>query len=258
MSDTTFTGERLHAGEELFSVDLARHRAAYGFARESAQGVRVLDLGCGSGYGAAWLADVSRLVVGVDRISPDSASRHRNVRYVRADLGALPLARESFDLIVSFQVIEHLHDPGDYLDAIARMLKSAGTALITTPNLLTSDRVNPFHVHEYLAEELALRLRANFRDVAMWGVTAPPPVARYLEARLRRIRRIMKLDPLGLRDRLPRAWIEWLFGRLAIVVRRGIQRSDGLPEVGWEDFPIRPLDPDCIDLLAICRDPIRK
>ncbi len=91
MSDVTFTGERLHAGSGLFGVDLARHRAAYVFASELAAGTRVLDLGCGSGYGAAELSRVAPGLVGVDRVAPDSASRADTVSYVRADIASLPL-----------------------------------------------------------------------------------------------------------------------------------------------------------------------
>ena len=255
MGDESFTGERLHAGDELFRVDLARHQAAYRFAREQVTGHAVLDLGCGSGHGTAALDGSAPLVVGLDRVRPDAANRRAAACYVRADLNHLPLAASVFDLVVSFQVIEHLEDPGDYLRGIARAVKPGGVALITTPNLLTSDRENPYHVHEYTADELAECLLDHFQDVQMKGVGASPPVARYLDARLARIRRITRLDPLRLRQRLPRPLIEWLFARFAILVRRGIRSSDGLPDVDWRDFPIGAADNACIDLLAVCRRP---
>jgi SAM-dependent methyltransferase len=258
MSDAAFTGERLHAGRELFRVDLARHRAAYRFAMEQAAKSHVLDLGCGSGYGTAELAEVTSSIVGIDRSAPDASARKGPARYVRADLNAIPLVPACFDLVVSFQVIEHLRDPTNYLDGIARLLRPHGTALITTLNRLKSDGVNPYHVHEYVAAELAECLRRHFQKVEMRGVGATPPVARYLGAKLKRIQRITRLDPLRLRERLPRGLAEWLFGRFAILVRRGIQRDEGLPEVSWHDFPIGPADDACLDLLAICHDPITR
>ena len=72
MSQVTFTGERLHEGSRLFGVDLARHHAAYEFAAARAAGLSVIDLGCGSGYGAAKLVSSSASLVGLDRIAPDS------------------------------------------------------------------------------------------------------------------------------------------------------------------------------------------
>jgi len=250
-----FTGERLHEGGELFQVDLARHRAAYEFARARAPGGPVLDAGCGSGYGTASLAESLSPVVGVDRVRPDPSFRHVGAGFVRADVEALPLVPESFDMVLSFQVIEHLRDPGPYLRELARVVRRDGTVLVTTPNRLTSDGMNPFHVHEYVADELAERLREQFAHVEMRGVGASPDAARYLAARLRRLRMMARLDPLALRDRLPRWLVEWLFGRLAVVLRRGLQRRGELPRVTPADFPVGPATVDCVDLLAVCRGP---
>jgi SAM-dependent methyltransferase len=250
-----FTGERLHQGDALFAVDLARHEAAYEVAKARIGEGRVLDLGCGSGYGAAGLAASSARVVALDRVPPDPASRRAGVHFVRADLGAVPLAPGVFELVASFQVIEHLVDPNPYLEAIARCLVPGGTAILTTPNLLTSDGVNPYHVHEYAAEELETLLRSRFDEVEMHGIGASEPVRRYLEARSRRIRRIVRLDPLRLRDRLPRALVERLFALFAVLVRRRTGASEGTPEASWRDFPVGPADERCLDLLAICRAP---
>lgn len=255
MTVTSFTGERLHAGQGLFGVDLARHRAAYVFAAGMAAGRSVLELGCGSGYGTAEIAASSSFVVGVDRVTPDPSARVPSAYYVRADLNGVPIRSASFDLAVSFQVIEHLPDPNLYLRAISAALRPSGTALITTPNRLTSDGENPYHVREYVGSELAECVAPYFDDVELRGIGATPAVARYLEARLERIRRITRLDPLGLRRRLPRPLVEWLFARFALLVRRGIRRDEGLPPAAPEDFPIGPADDRCVDLLAICRHP---
>lgn len=259
MSRLLFTGERLHEGNELFGVDLVRHRAAYVHAiqRARAEGRRrILELGCGTGYGTAELADALPRVIAIDRVSPDPAARQGGAHFVRADLSGIPLAPGRFDMVLSFQVIEHLEDPTSYLESIARLLEPGGSALITTPNLLTSDRENPFHVHEYTADELAHRLRDHFHEVELLGVTATPEPMAYYDERLRRIGSIVKLDPLGLRRILPRRLIDWLFGRFALIVRRGIQQSDGLPDVSLADFPIVPANDRCLDLLAVCRGPI--
>lgn len=253
MTRVAFTGERLHEGDALFGVDLARHQAAYELARRHAAGARVLDLGCGTGYGTAGLAEAAGFTMGVDRIAPDPSARHGTARFLRADLAGIPLRPACFDLVVSFQVIEHLRDPGPYLEAIAACLAPGGTALLSTPNRLTSDGVNPFHVREYLADELAGVLRRHFEDVELRGVAAGPAVADYFESRLRRIRRIVRLDPLRLRERLPRRLVESLFALFARGVRRGIARNEGLPDASWRDFPIGPADDACLDLVATCR-----
>jgi SAM-dependent methyltransferase len=223
VNDTPFTGERLHEGSDLFAVDLARHHAAYEIARRELGPGWTLDLGCGSGYGTRSLSHPDLKVAGLDRV-------------------------------VSFQVVEHLEDPSEYIDAIATLLRPDGLALITTPNLLTSDGVNPFHVHEYRADELAARLSERFDEVEMQGIGLSPNVAPYFAQRLERIEKIMRIDPLGLRNLLPQGLVTWLFAKGALLVRRGIQESDsGMPEATVEDFPIGAADAADIDLLAVCR-----
>lgn len=257
-SDLRFTGERLHAGESLFGIDLMRHRAAYRFAIDLAgeRGAeRVLELGSGTGYGTAELAAELPSVIAVDRVAPLDAGRTSGARFLRADLTAMPLRGRPFDLALSFQVIEHLNDPMPYLGAMSAHLDPDGSALVTTPNRLVSDGENPFHVHEYEADELTLLLSRFFEEVEMLGVSATGEAARYHEARLTRIQRIVRLDPLGLRHRMPRSLVEGLFSRLALWVRRDIAGDEGLPEVTLADFPIGPVAPDSLDLLACCRGP---
>jgi SAM-dependent methyltransferase len=252
-----FTGERLHAGDELFAVDLARHRAAYAYARAQIRAGRALDLGSGSGHGASQLGGAGAMVVGIDRVAPDTASRSGEVGacFARADLRSLPFCDATFDLIVSFQVIEHLEDPSDYLVAIARLLKPDGLAILTTPNARMSDGVNPYHVHEYLADELASRLNAYFEEVEMHGVGMSDAVRAHMAARSRRIRRILRLDPLRLRDRMSPALAQALFSWFAVLVRRGMRSSTASPEADWRQFPIDRASGDCLDLLALCRRP---
>jgi len=223
------TGERLQEEDPLYAVDLARHRVAYHFAREQLRHLAreqrrtcpVLDLGCGTGYGSALLsqAEQAARVVGLDRARPGRESRHSRAIFVRGDLNCLPFAAEGFDLVVSFQVIEHLEDPSAYLAGISRVLRPEGVALLTTPNRLQSDRENPYHVHEYEADELAGLLGRYFERVEMRGVGARGAAWSYHEQRLRQIRRIVRLDPLQLRRRLPRPLVEWAFARLSVVVR---------------------------------------
>jgi len=267
--DLTFTGERLHEDDALFGADLARHRAAYHHAIRMARDLgleRVLELGSGTGYGTAELAEALSRVVAIHRVSPLARARRSRARFVRADLGAMPLVRGGFDLVVSFQVIEHLRDPRPLLETIAGQLRPDGLALVTTPNRLESDGENPFHVHEYEAGELASLLREVFGEVEMHGVSAIGPARAFHEARMARIRRIVRLDPLRIRHRIPGWLVEPLFARMAVRVRRSIARDRGAtPQVGLEHFPIEPIGPTgptgvahdpCLDLLACCRKPL--
>src|SRR5215468_4689112 len=109
-----FTGERVIPGQ--VDIDLLNeHMARYTFAARLARGKRVLDAGCGAGYGSAELARWAQSVAGVD-LSSEAVDFARenyplpNVRFEQGSCTALPYAAESFDLVVAFEVIEHLED----------------------------------------------------------------------------------------------------------------------------------------------------
>ena len=102
-------------------------------------------------------------------------------------------------------------------------------------------------------DELAEFLGRHFAEVEMRGIGASDPVRRVFTERSRRIRWVMRLDPLGLRDKLPAGLVQWLFARFGHLVRRS--GGGGGHDVTWRDFPVGPPDDDCLDLLALCRKP---
>ncbi len=255
MRGSAATGERLDDASALYRADLARHRAAYRLAAPYVRRGLAIDLGCGTGYGTAELAGHGGRVVGMDRVAPATRVRSSAARFVRGDLQLLPFAARRFDTVVSFQVIEHLAEPDAYLAEITRVLEPEGVLLLSTPNRPQSEGENPYHLHEYESGELEAVLGAHFGSVEMRGVHAVGAAARYHTDRLRRIRRITRLDPLRLRQRLPRALVEWLFARLSIVVRLLARRSGTTAEIGDEHFRTGPADTGCLDLVAVCRLP---
>ena len=185
-----FTGERLIPGQ--VDVDLLNeHLARYAFAMRLARGKRVLDAGCGAGYGSEELARVAESVTGVD-IAAEAIEfardhyRQPNLRFEQASCTALAFAEASFDLVVAFEVIEHLADWRGFLREACRVLAPAGQLIVSTPNKLyyTESRgihgANPFHVHEFDFEEFQGELRSVFPHVSMFlenhveGVTFQP------------------------------------------------------------------------------------
>jgi 2-polyprenyl-3-methyl-5-hydroxy-6-metoxy-1,4-benzoquinol methylase len=165
---------------------IAGHVARYEHARrEAARGKRVLDLACGSGYGCAILSDVAASVVGVDLDAAalvECARRHRlpNVRFVAGDARAVPLASGQFDLVTSFETIEHLpeRDVDTYLDELHRLLVPGGRLLISTPDRdsysLGGRTGNPFHFFEFTRAEFAERLSRRFELAEMFGQDFAP------------------------------------------------------------------------------------
>lgn len=174
------TGERTLPGIPDEAYWFERHVVAYRFAAGRCGGLDVLDAGCGEGYGASMMADAgASSVAAVDLDAPTIAHvqrRYRAVSGVLAELTRLPYAGATFDLVVSFQVIEHVWDVPGYLDSLRRVLHQEGELIIATPNRLTftpgSDvPLNPFHVTEFSPLELHAALEAaGLKVEAMLGV----------------------------------------------------------------------------------------
>lgn len=173
-----FTGERAIPGEVDADL-LNEHFARYTFAARLARGKRVLDAGCGAGYGSAELARTARSVTGLDRAreAVDFArARYQlpNLFFEQASCAALPHPDGAFDLVVAFEVIEHLEDWREFLIEARRVLAPAGQFIVSTPNKLyyAESRgpagANPFHVHEFEFEELRGELTKVFPHVAMF------------------------------------------------------------------------------------------
>ena len=118
---------------------MQRHLAAYRYAAGLAAGRTVLDAGCGEGYGAAMLAGTAARVLGLDQAEAIAIAqgRHRaaNLTYRTYDLTRLAELGETFELVVSFQVIEHLHDPAGFLRGLAACTAPGGTLVFAVCSL---------------------------------------------------------------------------------------------------------------------------
>lgn len=172
-----FTGERVIPGQ--VETDLwNEHFSRYAFASNFVAGKRVLDLGCGSGYGSAELARTAESVVGVD-VSAEAIEYARshfarpNLLFAQHSCTQLPWAEAGFQYITAFEVIEHLNNWQEMLSEARRVLHPDGHFLVSTPNkLYYADQrrqagPNPFHEHEFEFEEFKQALSRYFPRVDM-------------------------------------------------------------------------------------------
>ena len=185
-SGLPLTGERTVPGLAEENYWFRRHEVAYRHCAGICAGQDVLEAGCGEGYGADLLATVARRVIAVDYDAETVAHvrrRYPAVEVTEGNLAALPLPDASVDVVVNFQVIEHLWDQPQFITECLRVLRPGGELLISTPNRITftpgSDTpVNPFHTRELNATELAeLLTDGGFEVHSMSGVFHGPGLA---------------------------------------------------------------------------------
>ncbi len=176
-----FTGERVVPGkvnDDLMNEHLVRYKFAEQFIQK---GSRVLDAGCGTGYGTARLAAINAHahVLGVD-ISEEAVNyalgiySRENCSFAVMDLQRAPLTPQSLDLVTCFEVIEHIEKPEEFLAAVSSALKVNGNLIVSTPNRrMYSDAVpeyhNPYHVKEYYLNEFETLLKEYFSHVTLYS-----------------------------------------------------------------------------------------
>ncbi|MDQ3728940.1 MAG: class I SAM-dependent methyltransferase [Actinomycetota bacterium] len=169
------TGERTLPDVPEENYWYRRHLVVYEWIAARTRGLRVADLACGEGYGSAVLARTAAQVTGVDA-NPE-AHDHARLRYtapnLRFERSLVEDYSEPCDAIVFLQTIEHIHDPGALLGAIA---KAVPLAFVSTPNRLTlapegaEKSENPWHLREYTAAEYSELLEPHFSGVRVLGL----------------------------------------------------------------------------------------
>jgi SAM-dependent methyltransferase len=236
------TGERTLPDVPAENYWFRRHLVVYEWIAEQIGGRRVVDMACGEGYGSDVLARTAAAVVGVDA-NPD-AHEHARLRYRRPNLRFVRDLVETFpeqaDAIVFLQTIEHLTEPAATLEHFSSLLTPDGAVFLSTPNVLTlapkgaSRSGNPWHVHEYRADEFERLCRASFATVELFGLFHAGKL-RVHELALR-----AGWDAVHPRLRLTERFYDWF-----------------TPAIAVSDFRVRPareveLD-RALDLVAVCR-----
>src|SRR6202789_2887345 len=182
----TLTGERTIPDLDIENYWFRRHQVVYQRLAPRCAGREVLEAGCGEGYGADLIAGIARRVVAVDYDEAAVAhvrSRYARVQVMQANLAQLPLPDASVDVVVNFQVIEHLWDQAQFVSECARVLRPSGLLMVSTPNRITfspgrDTPINPFHTRELNACELTqLLVDAGLAMDGVYGVSHGTQVA---------------------------------------------------------------------------------
>lgn len=269
------TGERMipsaYQSEEEYLMYL-RHVVAYQAVRPYlTPDTILLDLGCGEGYGVRELANDVTMAVGmeVDATSVAYAAHTYGADscvFGRYDGTVLPFPDAVFDVVVSFQVIEHVLDDAQLVAEIHRVLRRGGVFLATTPD--RRYRLNPgqepwnrFHIREYAPEDLRAVLATQFSQITVSSICGDDRVYGIEARRVQWARRVARWDLLHLRERVPESWLPRIGGTLKQLTRSGgahVQARPGLADsvarYSTDNFSLcETSSTTSLDLLGICR-----
>jgi len=172
--------ERCSLTDAVPLFELQRHINAYIFASNFVKHKNVLDMASGEGTGSTYLINNdAKRVIGAD-VSKHALSQAllintgKKAEFVLLNGQSIPFADNSFDVVVSFETIEHTHNPDMFLKECKRVIKNGGTIICSTPNKsITSPffktPVNPYHLKEFYAQEFYSLMSTHFINITAYG-----------------------------------------------------------------------------------------
>jgi ubiquinone/menaquinone biosynthesis C-methylase UbiE len=209
----------------------------------------VLEIGTGTGYGIKVISEKAKKFVTIDKYVSEAArnlgQKYKNVEFLQMTVPSLTgIADESFDFVITFQVIEHIEDDHEFLKEINRVLKKGGKLIVTTPNKKMSITRNPWHVREYSVSELKDIMAKYFSKVQSKGVYGNKKIMDYYEANKASVAKITRFDIFDLQHRLPRRLLQIPYDILNSINRNRLANDNPklVSDIKMEDYSIGNAD----------------
>jgi len=216
-------------------IHLAKHQFLIPYVADK----RVLDTGCGAGYGLKLLSEHYKSAVGIDgnrqAIQHAKSSQIRAAEFKQLNLDEFSLDTNDFEVAIAVDVIQQLKNPRLYLKSVKRHLADSGLFIVITPNLNLLHNANPCHYREYTARSLRSELEPYFKIKKLYGLHKLDQSAR--------LQKLWQLDKYKLRERTP-AWLNKLTRHLF-----GIPQYE---ELGLQHYPINTQLKNAYSLIAVC------
>ncbi|GAB2578139.1 class I SAM-dependent methyltransferase [Spirosoma areae] len=207
---------------------------------------KVLEIGCGWGRGLELLTKAADHYTGIDKneeLIAALSAEYPASTFIAANIPPLsghdggPLPDNTFDFIVTFQVIEHIENDDLFIREAHRVLKPGGKLLLTTVNKTFSLTRNPWHVREYDADGLTSLMATYFPAIDTRGIHGNGKVMAYYEQNKESVKKLTRFDIFNLQHRLPRRLLQVPYDLMNRLNRNRLLQADGLAaEINYSDY----------------------
>jgi len=244
--------------DKIVSDNPLHHRllSAYVFAEKYING-DVLELGCGEGRGIDIILKKSKSFTAIDKIS--EVTERLSIKYPKEKFisSSFPplinIEDNSFDTIVTFQVIEHINNDNLFVEEIYRILRPGGKALISTPNIEMTLTRNPWHIREYTSRQLQDLTSKFFNKITMKGIAGNDKIKKYYEENKKSVSKFKRLDILNLEKHLPNFLYKIPYEFLNRINRNKLEADDKslVSSISTNDYLLEDDNPRNLDLFLI-------
>ena len=177
-----FTGLRFLPTQELLTYEIGyEHLHRYYSIAPVLKNKKVLDIACGEGYGSAIISSYAASSIGVDldqEVINEAKTKYaeiNNLSFICGSAASIPCEDDSFDVVVSFETIEHLSEEmqEQFMNEIKRVMVPGGVLIMSTPNkdnyTIRYNNINPFHKHEFNENEYTQFINKHFKHYVLYN-----------------------------------------------------------------------------------------
>jgi ubiquinone/menaquinone biosynthesis C-methylase UbiE len=249
------TAERVSQKDLSDNYVFQRSLLAYVEAAHRVSG-NVLEIGTGNGYGAEIISPGCDSFTTIDKYESEVAKKNtlKNVSFIQMNVPPfVGIEDNSFDFVISFQVIEHIKNDKQFVKEVYRVLKKGGKFIVSTPNIRMSITRNPWHVREYTSDELESLLLAEFQEVEKMGVAGNDKIMDYYSKNKKSVEKITRFDIFNLQYNMPRFLLQIPYDILNRINRRKLLKNNTslVSDIKMDDYQMVPVHDQCFDLFYI-------
>lgn len=248
------TAERVSQKDLSDNFVFQRSLLAYIEAAKIVSG-NVLEIGTGSGYGIEYITASCEKFTTVDKYETD-IKIPENVLFFKLNVPPLTnIPDNTYDYVITFQVIEHIQKDDVFVKEIYRVLKNGGKLIVTTPNKKMSLTRNPWHVREYTISELKQLLLKRFQSIDEFGVFGNQKIMDYYTLNKQSVKKFTRFDIFNLQYILPRQLLKIPYDIANRINRKKILKKNSslVSDIKLDDYFLKAPTDECFDLFFIAQ-----